>query len=112
MKTVTAVLFIFAAAAQGASSTKLWYRQPAERWVEALPVGNGRLGAMIYGKVANELIQLNEDTVWAGDDRDRVNPEARTNLPEVRRLPFAGKALGAQALADKTMRGSSRRLPP
>src|SRR5207237_5684932 len=63
-------------------------------------------------KVAGGVIQLNADTVWAGDDRDRVNPEARTNLPEVRRLLFAGKALEAQALADNTMMGIPRRLPP
>ena len=49
------------------SSVIVWYRQPAEKWVEALPIGNGRLGAMVFGKIADERIQLNEDTVWAGD---------------------------------------------
>src|SRR5438105_4921082 len=68
----------------------LWYRQPAANWNEALPIGNGRLGAMIFGGVQSERIQLNEDTVWAGEKRDRVNPESRgpegaRNLAEVRR---------------------------
>src|SRR5215813_4896390 len=65
-------------------SSLLWYRQPAARWVEALPVGNGRLGGMVFGGVDLERVQLNEDTVWAGEKRDRVNPEALKNLPEVR----------------------------
>ena len=90
----------------------LWYRQPATRWVEALPVGNGRLGGMVFGGVDVEHIQLNEDTVWAGEKRDRVNPEALKNLPEVRRLLFAGKPLQAQDLAEQTMMGIPKRLPP
>lgn len=90
----------------------LWYRQPATRWVEALPVGNGRLGGMIFGGVDQEHIQLNEDTVWAGEKRDRVNPEALKNLSEVRRLLFAGKPLQAQDLADRTLMGIPARLPP
>src|SRR5262245_48449420 len=53
----------------------LWYRRPAEQWTEALPVGNGRLGAMVFGGVANERLQLNEDTLWAGGPYDPVNPE-------------------------------------
>ena len=90
----------------------LWYRQPAAEWVEALPVGNGRLGAMVFGKVDVEHLQLNEDTVWAGKRMDRNNPEALKNLPEVRRLLFAGKPLEAQKLAEDTMMGVPKRLPP
>jgi len=90
----------------------LWYRQPATKWVEALPIGNGRLGGMVFGKVDTEHIQLNEDTVWAGEKRDRNNPEALKNLPEVRRLLFAGKPLEAQALAENTMMGIPKRQPP
>src|SRR5262245_29409668 len=67
-----------------AGAQRLWYRQPAEKWVEALPIGNGRLAGMIFGKVQAERIQLNEDTVWAGEKHDRTNPEALKNLPEVR----------------------------
>src|SRR5579859_3991915 len=93
-------------------SMVLWYRQPAGKWVEANPIGNGRLGGMVFGKVDTEHIQLNEDTVWAGEKRDRNNTEALKNLPEVRRLLFAGKPLEAQALAENTMMGIPKRLPP
>jgi alpha-L-fucosidase 2 len=93
-------------------SMVLWYRQPASKWVEANPIGNGRLGGMVFGKVDTEHIQLNEDTVWAGEKRDRNNPEALKNLPEVRRLLFAGKPLEAQTLAENTMVGIPKRLPP
>ena len=54
----------------------LWYRQPAKEWVEALPVGNGRLGAMVFGGINQERIQLNEDSVWSGQPIERENPEA------------------------------------
>jgi len=90
----------------------LWYRQPAAKWTEALPVGNGRLGAMVFGGVQSEQIQLNEDTVWAGEKRDRNNPEAASNLPEVRRLLLAGKPREAEALAEKTIISIPKRLPP
>ncbi len=64
----------------------LWYRQPAEQWVEALPIGNGKLGAMIFGGVASERLQLNEDTLWAGGPYNPVNPEAKAALREIRAL--------------------------
>jgi len=76
----------------------LWYRQPADQWVEALPVGNGRLGAMVFGGVARERLQLNEDTLWAGGPYDPVSPEAAAALPEVRRLIFEGKFAEADRL--------------
>src|SRR5687768_14725065 len=66
--------------------TRLWYRQPAREWMEALPVGNGRLGAMVFGAVDKERIQLNENTLWDGHRQDTTNPEALKHLPEVRRL--------------------------
>ena len=69
----------------------LWYRQPAAKWEEALPVGNGRIGAMVFGQVSSERLQLNEDTLWAGGPYDPVNPQALAALPEVRQLVFAGK---------------------
>ena len=68
---------------------KLWYDQPAEAWVQALPVGNGRFGAMIFGGVAEEHLQLNEDTLWSGAPKDWSTPGAKDMLPEVRR---AGQA--------------------
>lgn len=90
----------------------LWYRKPADLsqrhptngwsntrgWVEALPVGNGRLGAMVYGGTAEERLQLNEDSLWSGRPQDADNPEARTVLPEIRRLLFAGRYVEAQKL--------------
>jgi alpha-L-fucosidase 2 len=71
----------------------LWYRQPANprAWTEALPVGNGRIGAMIFGGVTRERLQLNEDTLWGGGPYDPVNPQAKEALPEVRQLVFDGK---------------------
>ena len=78
MKTLTccAVLLLTAASAFADDTTRLWYTRPATEWNQALPVGNGRLGAMVFGGVQEERIQLNEDTVWAGEYRDRVNPQA------------------------------------
>jgi len=95
-----------------APSMVLWYRHPAAKWVEAVPIGNGRLGGMVFGKTDTEHIQLNEDTVWAGEKRDRNNPQALKNLPEVRRLLFAGKPLEAQTLAEHTVMGIPKRQPP
>jgi alpha-L-fucosidase 2 len=78
---------------------RLWYATPAREWVEALPVGSGRLGAMVFGGVERERLQLNEGTLWAGGPYDPVNPEALPALPEVRRLVFAGRYAEAQKLA-------------
>jgi len=83
----------------------LWYRQPARQWVEALPLGNGRLGAMVFGGVAHERVQLNENSLWDGHKRDTNNPEALRYLPEVRRLLFEGKNAEAADLASKHMMG-------
>src|SRR6478735_3687727 len=65
---------------------RLWYRQPAARWEEALPIGNGRLGCMVFGRTGQERLQLNEDTLWAGSPYDPDNPDAPLALAEVRRL--------------------------
>lgn len=88
-------------AAQDDSLMKLWYTRPAKQWVEALPVGNGRLGAMVYGDPAKEIIQLNENTVWAGQPYRNDNPDSREALPEVRRLIFEGKVKEAQDLINQ-----------
>ncbi len=70
---------------------KLWYRQPATVWTEALPIGNGRLGAMVFGGVHEELIQLNESTLWSGGPvAKNVNPRAFEMLPRIRQALFAG----------------------
>jgi len=86
--------------APASSHDRLWYRQPAQQWIEALPIGNGRIGAMVFGGADHERLQLNEDTLWAGGPYDPVNPDALAALPEVRRLIFAGQFAEAQALAN------------
>jgi alpha-L-fucosidase 2 len=91
---------------------RLWYPQPAGSWNEALPIGNGRLGAMVFGGVDEERLQLNEDTVWAGEKRDRLNPAGPEAVKEVRRLLAEGKAAQAEALADKAIIATPRRMPP
>src|SRR5262245_57696963 len=85
---------------------------PAPQWDHATPVGNGRLGAMIFGDVVRERIQLNEETLWSGGPRDTVNAEAMSEIGNVRRLLFAGKPREAIELADGTMMGRPRRLLP
>lgn len=87
--------------AQNENHLKLWYTNPARQWVEALPVGNGRLGAMIFGDPFKEIIQLNENTVWAGSPYRNDNPDAKEALPEVRRLIFEGKYKEAQDLINQ-----------
>ena len=78
----------------------LWYDKPAQYWEEALPLGNGRLGAMVYGNPVHEEIQLNEETVSAGSPYNNYNPEAKNALSTIRQLIFDGKYPEAQALAE------------
>jgi alpha-L-fucosidase 2 len=81
-------------------------------WVQALPIGNGRLGAMVFGGVVNERLQLNESTLWAGGPYDPANPEARTALPEVRRLIFDRKyEEAARLVTDKMLARPIRQMP-
>src|ERR1041384_2945954 len=81
------------------NSLVLWYRQPAKNWNEALPIGNGRLGAMIFGGVNLERLQLNEDSLWSGAPQDADNPAALEALPKIRELLFDGKYSEAEQLA-------------
>lgn len=83
----------------------LWYRQPAANWNEALPIGNGRLGGMIFGTIQKEQIQLNEDSVWYGGYRDRNNPEAITYLPKIRSLILNGEIKKADSLMVSALSG-------
>jgi alpha-L-fucosidase 2 len=84
---------------------KLWYTHPATNWNEALPVGNGRLGAMMFGGIASERLQLNEESVWSGRKEDFVNPAAKASLPKIRQLLFAGRYKEAQSAAEKNLMG-------
>ncbi|HUQ08888.1 MAG TPA: glycoside hydrolase family 95 protein, partial [Steroidobacteraceae bacterium] len=94
-----------------ANPLTLWYKQPAEQWTEALPIGNGRLGAMIFGGVATERLQLNEDTLYGGGPYDPSSPEALAALPRVRELINAGDYAAAQNLADEKLMGRPQRMP-
>src|SRR5437899_2285388 len=90
----------------------LWYRRPARQWVEALAIGNGRLGAMVFGGLDRERLQLNEDTLWAGGPYDPANPDAPQYLPEARRLVFAGKyAEASRLIGGKMMAKPLREMP-
>lgn len=93
------------ALATHAPTTALWFRQPATEWNHALPVGNGRLGAMIFGGTAHEHIQLNEETLWSGGPYNPVTKGAYKALPEIRRLLFAGDVPRAHDLFGRTMMG-------
>ena len=88
----------------------LWYKQPAEKWTEALPVGNGRLGAMVFGGIEKERIQLNEESVWAGTRINNNNPQAAKHLKEIRRLLLAQENDKARKLADKYLLGTPPRI--
>jgi alpha-L-fucosidase 2 len=89
----------------------LWYTGTARQWVEALPVGNGRIGAMVFGGTSQERLQLNEDTLWGGGPYDPANPEAHEALPEVRKLIFAGEYEKASELVNaKVMAKPSRQM--
>lgn len=87
------------------SEKVMWYKQPAKEWNEALPIGNGSLGGMVFGKVNQERIQLNQDSVWYGGPRDRNNPDAFKYLPEIRRLLKEGKVPEAEDLAKLSLSG-------
>lgn len=82
-------------------SYKLWYDKPASAWTEALPLGNGRLGAMVFGNPSVERLQLNEETIWAGKPNDNANPEAKEYIPKIRQLVFDGKYREAQDMASE-----------
>ena len=98
---VTLLLSAVTTLAAQAQQHKLWYSQPARHWLEALPVGNSHLGAMVYGKTDTEEIQLNEETFWSGSPHNNNSPEAKAHLQEVRDSIFAGKEEAAHAIIDK-----------
>lgn len=91
---------------------KLWYAQPAVEWEEALPIGNGRVGAMVYGGTDCERIQLNEESMWYGGKVNRINPDFRENLPKVRAYLDAGEISKAERLMDKAMSGCPDSMHP
>src|SRR5882757_4468260 len=106
---------MFSAFAQQ-NNLKLWYNQPSGNvWEAALPLGNGRLAAMVYGNPYNEIIKLNESSVWSGGPSRNDGPDALAALPEVRRLIFEGKYAEANKLAAqkiKTNRNNGMKYQP
>src|SRR6188508_2339121 len=96
--------FVTVTHAQNSAALKLWYNKPSGKvWENALPIGNGRLGAMIYGNVDTETIQLNEHTVWSGSPNRNDNPMAIDSLAKIRQLIFAGKQKDAERTAGKAI---------
>ena len=93
------------------SPLRLWLDKPAARWEEALPLGNGHLGAMVFGGTAEERLQLNESTLWGGGPNDYANPEAGKHLAEVRRLIFEGKIAEAENAGGKMLGKPPFQLP-
>lgn len=85
--------------------SKLWYKGEAKIWEEALPLGNGRLGAMIFGGTVHEQIQLNEESMWYGAPTDRINPDAKENLPTIRQMIFEGRIPEAERLMKYALSG-------
>lgn len=87
----------------------LWYKEPAKQWVDALPVGNGRLGAMVYGDLSKETIQLNEESLWGGAKVD-ANANAAAYIPEIQRLLIAGEIEKATVLSEKHLKSDPLRI--
>ena len=98
----TLIICVFTSIAVNAQQHKLWYSKPASHWLEALPIGNSHLGAMVYGGVDVEQIQLNEETFWSGSPHDNNNPNAKIAIKDVRKLIFAGKEEQADSIIGRS----------
>ena len=85
-------------------ASRMWYTKPSVNWNEALPIGNGRLGAMVFGGIVKERVSLNEQTLWSGAPRDGNNPNAKKYLPLVRKAALEGRYKEADSLS-KFMQG-------
>lgn len=92
--------------------SRLWYRQPAKEWEEALPIGNGRLGAMVFGGIGQERLQMNEESMWYGGKVDRINPDFKENLSKIRQYLHEGEIGKAELLMDKAMSGCPEGMHP
>ena len=91
MKKLLLVIAVIAIGARADEATELWYRQPAQKFYQALPLGNGRLGALVFGGVDEERIVLNESSLWSGSREEADRPDAHKALPEIRRLLLEDK---------------------
>lgn len=92
--------------------SRLWYKQPAKEWEEALPLGNGRMGAMVFGEPQQERIQVNEESMWYGGRTNRVNPDAKKYLPKIRELIFDGRIKEAEKLMKQALSGCPDSMHP
>lgn len=90
----------------------LWYEQPAKIWEEAMPLGNGRMGAMIFGGVQSDTIQVNEESIWYGGKVNRINPDAKKYLEEIRTLLKEGQINKAQGLMNNALAGNPNSVHP
>ena len=98
--------------AQNSNNLRLWYNKPASNWNEALPIGNGRLAAMVFGVPAIEHLQLNEETIWAGSPNNNANPDAKEALPLIQKLIFEGHYAEAEKMAnEKVMTRTNSGMP-
>jgi alpha-L-fucosidase 2 len=104
------LMLLFFCGQATAQENILWYKQPARAWTEALPVGNGRMGAMVFGHPSRERIQLNEETVWAGTRINDLNPGSRANLSTIQQKLLEGSNQEAYDLTKKHMLGTPPRI--
>ncbi len=111
MLVVAAAALVISAAASAQSALQLTYDKPASKWTEALPIGNGRIGAMVFGGIEDERLQINEATLWGGVPHDYDNPDAFAHLAEIQRLIFEGKPEEAERLSGPLM-GDPKVLMP
>src|SRR5690242_2162999 len=95
--------------AQSNRNLKLWYDKPAASWNEALPIGHGRLAAMVFGTTGTERLQLNEETVWSGEPGNNIIPNVYDSIQQIRKLLFESKYKEAQDLSNRTF---PRQAPP
>ena len=100
-------IFAFACVTDKHETTgaSIWFNQPATTWNEAIPIGNGTLGGMVYGGIESDTIKINEETLWSGGPRDLQNYDAINHLPKIRQLLLDGKTKKAEKLINKTMLG-------
>ncbi|NDV60335.1 glycoside hydrolase N-terminal domain-containing protein [Bacteroides sp. 519] len=105
------LLFVCLCLCIHATDLKLWYSKPAKEWVEALPLGNSRMGAMVFGNPATEQIQLNEETIWGGSPYTNANPNALNVLPKVRELIFNGQEEEAEKLIGENFYTGKHGMP-
>ena len=92
--------------------SRLWYDHPASEWEEALPIGNGRIGAMVYGGTDRERLQVNEESIWLGGPVNRHNPDAKANLPKIRQLLRDGRIPEAEHLMETALSACPEGMHP